>query len=32
MGFKQDYEKASEKLIRDFRNGSFGEISLDMYD
>lgn len=31
MGFKQDYDRASEKLIKDFRDGKLGNISLDYY-
>ncbi|MDR0898726.1 MAG: ribosome biogenesis GTPase YlqF [Lactobacillaceae bacterium] len=31
MGFKQDYDRASEKLIREFREGKFGRMSLDYY-
>lgn len=32
MGFKQDFDRASEKLIRDFRNGNLGAISIDYYE
>ncbi|EHN59511.1 ribosome biogenesis GTPase YlqF [Oenococcus kitaharae] len=31
LGMRQDFEKASLKIINDFRSGKFGQISLDFY-
>jgi len=32
LGFKDDYEKASERVLNDLRKGKLGPFTLDLLD